>query len=39
MPIIPIYFYTKPFTVKPHVTGIYTPINSYPQFIYADIKN
>ncbi|WP_453995527.1 peptide ABC transporter substrate-binding protein [Bacillus nitroreducens] len=39
MPVIPIYFYTKPFTVKPHVTGIYTPINSYPQFIFADIKN
>ncbi|MEH7385518.1 peptide ABC transporter substrate-binding protein [Bacillus sp. JJ1521] len=39
MPVIPVYFYTKPFTVKPHVTGIYTPINSYPQFIYADIKN
>ncbi|MFT4417225.1 peptide ABC transporter substrate-binding protein [Fredinandcohnia humi] len=39
MPIIPVYFYTKPFTVKPHVTGIYTPINRYPQFIYADIKN
>jgi len=38
MPIIPVYFYTKPFTVKPHVTGIYTPINSYPQFIYADIN-
>ncbi|MEH7236535.1 peptide ABC transporter substrate-binding protein [Bacillus sp. JJ1562] len=39
MPVIPVYFYTKPFTVKPHVTGVYTPINSYPQFIYADIKN
>jgi oligopeptide transport system substrate-binding protein len=33
-----VYFYTKPFTVKPHVSGIYTPINSYPQFIYADIE-
>lgn len=38
MPIIPIYFYTKPFAVKPHVKGIYTPINRYPQFIYADIE-
>ncbi|MCJ7841128.1 peptide ABC transporter substrate-binding protein [Lederbergia sp. NSJ-179] len=38
MPIIPIYFYTKPFTVKPHVKGIFTPINRYPQFIYADIE-
>ncbi|QOR65217.1 peptide ABC transporter substrate-binding protein [Cytobacillus suaedae] len=39
MPIIPVYFYTKPFTLKPYVTGIYTPINRYPQFHYADIKN
>ena len=39
MPIIPIYFYTKPFSVKPHVKGIFTPINRYPQFIYADIEN
>lgn len=38
MPIIPLYFYTKPFTVKPHVKGIFTPINRYPQFIYADIE-
>ena len=38
MPIIPIYFYTKPFTVKSYVKGIFTPINRYPQFIYADIE-
>ena len=38
MPIIPIYFYTKPFLTKEYVTGIYTPINSYPQFKYADVK-
>lgn len=38
MPIIPIYFYTKPYVVKPHVKGIYAPINRYPQFIYADIE-
>lgn len=38
MPIIPIYFYTKPFSVKQHVKGIFTPINRYPQFIYADIE-
>ena len=38
MPIIPVYFYTKPFTVKPHVKGVYTPINRYPQFIYAEIE-
>jgi len=38
MPIIPIYFYTKPFTQKPYLTGVYTPINRYPQFQYADLK-
>jgi oligopeptide transport system substrate-binding protein len=38
MPIIPIYFYTKPYVLKPSVTGIYDPINSYPQFKYADLK-
>ena len=38
MPIIPIYFYTKPYVLKPSVSGIYDPINSYPQFKYADIK-
>ncbi len=38
MPIIPIYFYTKPFTVKPHVKGVFAPIDRYPQFIYADIE-
>ena len=38
MPIVPIYFYTKPFSVKSHVKGIFTPINRYPQFIYADIE-
>ena len=38
MPIIPIYFYTKPYVLKPNVSGIYDPINSYPQFKYADIK-
>ncbi|MYL35131.1 peptide ABC transporter substrate-binding protein [Pontibacillus yanchengensis] len=38
MPVMPIYFYTKPFTVKPYVKGIYTPINKYTQFHYADIE-
>ncbi|MCT8138008.1 peptide ABC transporter substrate-binding protein [Anaerobacillus sp. CMMVII] len=37
MPVIPIYFYTKPYTLKPYVTGVFDPINSYPQFMYADI--
>lgn len=38
MPIIPLYFYTKPHAVKSYVKGIFTPINRYPQFIYADIE-
>ncbi|MFA8439409.1 peptide ABC transporter substrate-binding protein [Pueribacillus sp. YX66] len=38
MPVIPIYFYTKPYTVKPHVKGVFAPIDRYPQFIYADIE-
>ncbi len=38
MPIIPIYFYTKAYTVKPYVTGIYKPVNRYPSFKYADIQ-
>ncbi|WP_241657914.1 peptide ABC transporter substrate-binding protein [Anaerobacillus alkaliphilus] len=38
MPVIPIYFYTKPYTLKPYVTGIFDPINSYPQFMFADIN-
>lgn len=38
MPVMPIYFYTKPFTQKPYVTDVYKPVNRYPQFHYADIK-
>lgn len=38
MPIVPIYFYTKPYTLKSYVTGVYNPINSYPQFMFADIN-
>lgn len=34
---LPIYFYTKQIAVKPYVTGIFTPINKYPNFRYADI--
>jgi len=37
LPVMPIYFYTKPYAVKPYVTGLYNPINRYPQFHYADI--
>lgn len=38
MPILPVYFYTKPYMVKENVTGVYAPINAYPNFIYADKK-
>ncbi|MFF2498210.1 MULTISPECIES: peptide ABC transporter substrate-binding protein [Peribacillus] len=38
MPILPVYFYTKPYMVKSNVTGVYAPINAYPNFIYADKK-
>lgn len=38
MPVIPVYFYTKPYILKENVTGFFTPINRYPQYIYADIE-
>ncbi len=38
MPIAPIYFYTKSFTVKPYVTGVFKPVNRYPDFRFADIQ-
>lgn len=38
MPIMPIYFYTKPYAVKENVKGIYEVVNRYPQLHYADIK-
>ncbi|MFJ7753761.1 peptide ABC transporter substrate-binding protein [Peribacillus muralis] len=38
MPILPVYFYTKPYMVKSNVTGVYAPINAYPNFVYADKK-
>lgn len=38
LPIIPVYFYTQPYAVKPYVTGVYKlPIN-YPTITYADIN-
>lgn len=37
MPIIPIYFSTKPYMLKSYVKGVFTPINRQPQFMYADI--
>lgn len=38
MPIIPVYFYSKPYALNTKVKGIYQPINRYPQFHYAYIE-
>lgn len=37
MPVIPVYFYTQPYTVKPNVTGIIKVPVRYPIITYADI--
>ncbi len=37
MAIMPIYFYSLPYCLKANVTGIFQPVNRYPQFRYADI--
>jgi oligopeptide transport system substrate-binding protein len=38
LPIVPVYFYTQPYAVKPYVSGVYKlPIN-YPTITYADIN-
>lgn len=38
VPVVPVYFYTQPYAVKPYVTGVYKiPIN-YPTITYADIN-
>ncbi|MBY0124350.1 peptide ABC transporter substrate-binding protein [Bacillus sp. S/N-304-OC-R1] len=39
MPIIPVYYYSRPHVYKENVTGIYTLINSAPVFKFADIQN
>jgi oligopeptide transport system substrate-binding protein len=38
MPIIPVYFYTQPYAVKPNVEGIYKLPIYYPTITYANIK-
>ncbi len=35
--VMPIYFYTKPYTQKAHLTGVYKIVNRDPSFIYADL--
>ncbi len=36
MGIMPIYFYSKQVAIKPEITGVYTPINKYSNFEFAD---
>ncbi len=38
MPIIPIYYYSKPQMLKSNVKGVFYPVNRYPQFHYAYIE-
>src|SRR5690606_19236218 len=37
MPVIPVYFYTQPYAVKPNVEGIYKLPIYYPTITYAEI--
>lgn len=37
MPVLPVYFYTQPYVVKPNVTGIFKVPVRYPVITYADI--
>lgn len=37
MSVMPIYYYTKPYTQKTHLTGVNKVVNRDPSFIYADI--
>ncbi len=38
MPIMPIYYFTKPYALKPYVKGVYDIVNRYPQLEFADIQ-
>ncbi len=38
VPVMPIYFYTKPYTQKTHLTNVQKVVNRDPSFIYADIN-
>jgi len=38
MPVVPVYFYTRPYVQKPYVTGVFKPLNRDPYFIYADMN-
>ena len=36
--VVPIYFYTKPYAQKTHLTGVYKIVNREPSFIYSDLN-
>lgn len=36
--VMPIYYYTKPYAQKTHLTNVYKIVNRDPSFIYADIN-
>lgn len=36
MPIMPIYYYTKPWVIQDNVTGYFTPVNRFVNFSFAD---
>ncbi len=38
IPIMPIYFYTRPYVAKPYVKGLFKPVNKYPMMHYVDIQ-
>lgn len=39
MPIMPIYFYTRPYTTQPYLTGVVKAPNRDVSLIYADLSN
>lgn len=38
MPIMPIYFYTKPYALKENISGVYTPADEYPVLKGAEFR-
>lgn len=38
MPVIPIYYYTQPYAVKPYLKGVYKGIINYPIMIEAEFQ-
>ncbi|MDF2877102.1 MAG: peptide-binding protein [Clostridia bacterium] len=38
LPVLPIYYYTRPMTVKPNLTGTFKPVNREINLTYADLQ-